>query len=76
MCADTIEMPATAVASQTATAPAPASGRKRKVAFEASERPAKKQQTSGSIKVNHLNRPGAVQPVIGEGYFYQAFNVV
>ena len=67
-------MPATAVASQTATAPA--SGKKRKVAFETSERPAKKQQTSGSIKVNHLDRPGAVQPVIGEGYFYQAFDVV
>ena len=69
-----MKMPGAAVTSQTATTPA--SSKKRKVAFEASERPAKKPQASGSIKVNHLRRPDAVQPVIGKGYYYQAFDAV
>lgn len=42
------------------------SGKKRKVAFEESERPNKKQQTAGSVKIHHHKSPVAAQPVVGK----------
>ena len=42
------------------------SDKKRKAASQENGRPSKKQQTATSVRVNHVQSPDTVKPVVGE----------